>query len=331
MGGNLFKLGRLPKTQYLRLESQIRQYLDHKLGQEYYRIPRYYAQKPDFGDMDIIVSLAQIGANWQQTRLEIVQDLGISQYKASGAVFSTVYQRFQVDYFPIAPEYFESTYNYLSFNDLGNLIGKIFRRFNLKYGETGLQYVFRRQDSHYKQEILISTDFAQICAFLGLDYAQWLQGFENLSDMFDWVIASPYFSVKPYQDELAGEMEKRLDRRTTIQKFNQYLLDNQIVKDYSYLENKDDYLPWIADFFPEAQLLPKIAQEKIREQTTLAIQAKFNGNLLMAWLPQLSGKALGTFIQDFKSQFADFEAFVLATDPDEIKRQVVAFAQKLPS
>jgi hypothetical protein len=330
MGGNLFKLGRLPKAQYLFLEQQIRQYLDGKLGQNYYRIPRYYAQKADFGDMDIIVSLEKIGDNWQQIRAEIGQDLGITQQKSTGAVFSTVYQNFQVDFFTTSAQYFESTYNYLSFNDLGNLIGKIFRRFNLKYGETGLQYVFRREDSHYKNDILITTDFQKICAFLGLDYQHWVAGFDSLPEMFAWVIASPYFSVKPYQEELAGGMEKRLDRRTTIEKFVNYLADNQIVTVYDYLENKAEYLPMIASFFPEADLLTKIATEKAREKTVKLIQEKFNGNLLMEWIPSISGRELGQLINDFKIQFVDFEAFILNSQPEDIKQQVLDFYQQLP-
>jgi predicted thioredoxin/glutaredoxin len=161
-----------------------------------------------------------------------------------------------------------------------------------------------------------------------LDYKHWLLGFATLPELFEWVMASPYFSVKPYQEELAGAMEKRLDRRSTIQKFADYLLDNQILTSYEYLENKEDYLPIIDSFFPEADLLAQIAAEKAQEETVKRLQEKFNGNLLMEWLPGISGKELGQFIQDFKRQFVDFEAFVLNHKAQEVKQQVLDFYAK---
>ena len=98
MGGNLFKLGRLPKADYIKLEQELCKYLDEKFA-THYRIPRYYADKPDFGDMDIVLSTNAIKGDWQQLKQEIIQDLNLTQYKSVGAVFSTVYQNFQVDYF----------------------------------------------------------------------------------------------------------------------------------------------------------------------------------------------------------------------------------------
>jgi hypothetical protein len=158
MGGKLFNLGRVNRDKYLIIEAEIRQYLDHKIGAAAYRIPRYYATKPDFGDLDVIIQSSD-RQHWHILRQEFVTDLGITQIKSDGNVFSTVYQGLQVDYFTTAPEFLDSTYNYLSFNDLGNLLGKMCRRFNLKYGEQGLSYVFRRQNSNYNKDLNITTDF----------------------------------------------------------------------------------------------------------------------------------------------------------------------------
>lgn len=49
MGGNLFNLPRLPRADYLERENELRVYLEQKLGAGF-RIPRFYASKPDFGD-----------------------------------------------------------------------------------------------------------------------------------------------------------------------------------------------------------------------------------------------------------------------------------------
>lgn len=323
MGGNLYKLGRIPRREYLIIENELRQYLDQKLG-DYYRIPRYYGDKADFGDVDIIVSDAV--QDWQAIRQEILADLQITQHKAISHIFSTVYKNFQVDYFLVPDRYFEAVYNFFCFNDLGNLIGKICRRFNLKYGEYGLAYVFRRDDENYKKDILLTTDFAKICEFLGLDYHKWKEGFANLEEMFEWAIASPYFSVKPYLNP-SKTLDKRSKERRTIQKFLEYLQEKQVTKTYDYLEDRDEYIPWIAENFPAANLIEQIEQEKELERIEKQIKSKFNGKLLMQLLPDLEGKKLGEFIVEFKQSFVDFEQFVLETPQEEINQKIVEFSK----
>ncbi|WP_437585861.1 hypothetical protein [Sorangium sp. So ce1000] len=134
MGGKLFNLPRMPRGEYLAIEAEVRRYLDVKLPGQH-RIPRYYGDKPDFGDMDVIVASRP---DWGEVRAEIARDLGVTQTKAVGHVFSTVYRGLQTDFFPVPERYIESAYSFMCFNDVGNFIGRICRRFNLKYGERGL-------------------------------------------------------------------------------------------------------------------------------------------------------------------------------------------------
>ncbi len=321
MGGNLFKLGRIPREKYLKIEAEIRQYLDKKIG-DFYKIPRYYANKPDFGDLDIVINREAVKHNWEDVRQEIVKDLNIEKYKSDGRVFSTVYKNFQVDYFTASEQFFESTYNYFSFNDLGNLIGKICRRFNLKYGERGLAYVYRRQTGNYKKDLTLTTDFKQITYFLQLDYDRWKIGFDNLEEIYEWVIASPYFSVKPYL-ERANTLERRAKYRPTIQRFIEYIETNNIDKTYNYLENRSEYIPFIAESFPEANLLEEIARQQQEETRAKQIMSKFNGKLVMNLIPDLQGKELGKFIISFKNQFQDFERFILENNPKEINKKIL--------
>lgn len=324
MGGNLFKLGRLPQAEYKILEQKICQYLDQKLGDNY-RIPRYYNDKPDFGDIDIVISTAAIQGDWQQLKTEIIDDLQLTTYKSVGAVFSTVYENFQVDYFIRKEKYFLSTYNFLSFNDIGNLIGRIFRKFNLKYGEKGLMYVFRRADNHYVRDIPISIDFEKIFNFLELDYLKWQVGFANKQELFDWVIDSPYFSVRPYlKDNQSKSIGKRVNVRPTIQAFLAYLEEQKITKVCEFYE-RDAYLPMINAYFPEANLLAEIAHEKQREAYVNAIREKYNGRLIMEWIPELNGKQLGLFINTFQESLVDYEKTLFESTPESIRTRVLDF------
>jgi len=323
MGGNLFKLGRLPRKEYLQIEGTLRQYLDQKLGNGY-RIPRYYRNKPDFGDVDIIISDAAIQTSWQDLRMEFVQDLGIQEYKSAGAVFSTVYQNFQVDFFHREQRYFESTYNYLSFNDIGNILGKIFKRFNLKYGEQGLLYVFRRADGHYQKDLEVSQDCERIFEFLQLDYAQWARDFDTLDEMFRWATASPYFSIQPYQEQDATTVQ-RVKGRTTMRRFVEWLDAEGITQSYTFLEDRDAYLPAINDFFPEAKLLEKIEQERARETVLTQLREKYSGKIVMQLFPELQGVELGAFMRSFQAQWEDYEVALNELSAAEIQSSLKTF------
>ena len=321
MGGNLFRLGRLPSAEYLALEGRLRTYLDAKLG-DHYRIPRYYGSKPDFGDVDIVVSEAAVLTTWQDLRAEITTDLGITRSKSTGAVFSTVYENFQVDYFMRPARYFQATYSFLCFNDLGNLLGKIFRRMNLKYGERGLQYVFRRTDGNYKRDIDLCLDIERICAFIGLDIAPWNAGFETLEEMYTWLVSSPWFSVAPYRDP-NRIMRARVKNRPTIQRFLVWL-DEQGIDQICDYPPKEDWIPRFVEAFPEAGLLDIIAEEKAREVRVEAVKQRFGGKRVMQLIPELSGQRLGEFIRTFKDGFEDFEVEVSTMDPAEVDRRVLA-------
>ncbi len=323
MGGNLFKLGRLPKAEYLKVETDLRGYLDQKLG-NLYRIPRYYRDKPDFGDVDIIVSDAAIQSTWQDLRVELIKDLGIQQHKSLGSVFSTVYQNFQVDFFYREHRYFDSTYNYLSFNDVGNILGKIFKRFNLKYGEQGLQYVFRRADGHFQKDLEVSQDFERIFAFLQLDFAHWVRGFDTLDELFRWATASPYFSIQPYLEQ-DSTTSQRVKERTTMRRFVAWLEEQGVSQKFEFAADRDFYLPMIAAFFPEGGLLEKIELERQREVYVLQLREKYSGQVIMRLFPDLQGKVLGDFMRSFEAQWEDHEAILAEMDAQEILAQLTRF------
>ena len=330
MGGNLFKLGRLPKEKYLDIERELRIYLDQKFGDQY-RIPRYFKDKADFGDVDIILSHAILkNKTWPEIKEEIIEDLQLKKYQTTGTLFSTVYRNFQVDYFLRSVKYFDSTYYFLSFNDLGNLIGKIYRRFNLKYGEEGLVYVFRRANQHYKKDIPVSLNFKKIYQFLKLDNQKWEEGFNSRKEMFDWIVASPYFSIQPYT-KLSKKSEKRAKERTTMKRFLAYLEEKNIKQEYQYLENKEDYLPMIDAYFPEANLVEAIKKEKAREVFLEELKEKYNGKMIMQLFPQLKGKELGAFIKSFQDQYENHEATLHSMTPKDIVDQLKEFHLKYSS
>jgi hypothetical protein len=321
MGGKLWNLPRMPRDAYLSVEADVRRCLDARLPGQY-RVPRYYGDKPDFGDMDVLVASRP---DWSTVRDEIAKDLGITETKAVGHVYSTVYRGLQTDFFEIPERYLESAYAFMCFNDLGNFIGRICRRFDLKYGERGLGYVYRRARGNHQAELEVTRDFARICGFLGLDHAAWREGFASLPAMFDWVIASPYFSVTPYLDEVGSNLARRARERTTVSAFIAYLQEKGVDKRATF-DDRRSYLPLILRTFPEARLDEQIERERADEERATALAARFSGKRVMRLLPGLEGKALGEMIQRFRESFDDFDGWLLAATDDEIDRRIVAFA-----
>lgn len=321
MGGKLFNLPRMPRAQYVALEGEVRTYLDAKIPGKY-RIPRYYGNKPDFGDMDVILAKT---IPWDELRDSILSDFAITEFKSVGHVFSTNLRGLQTDFFMVPQQDLETTYTFMSFNDLGNFIGRICRRFDLKYGERGLEYVYRRANGNHVAHLEVCRDFQQTCRFLGLDYSAFEQGFDSLPDVFDWVIASPYFSVAPYLDESSSNLQKRIGDRTTVARFVDYLQEHKIDK-RPELRDRKSYMEDVFRAFPQVNLAAKIEQEREAEARSILIATKFNGKRVMQLLPGLEGERLGSLIRQFKKSIDDFDAWVLRTDEREIDERIKHFA-----
>lgn len=319
MGGNFWKLGRMPRARYLEVEREVREYLEARVPGEY-RIPRYFADKPDFGDMDILLSSAVLKRN-PDFLTTLYADLGITQVnRASGSAITTVFKGLQTDFFICPPGNLEASWTFMCFGEVGNILGRLARRFKVKFGIDGLNYVFRWGD-HYKQEFPITKDFAAICDLFGLDHAAWVRGFDTREDMFRWVTASPYFSPKPYLDP-EGPMAQRAGIRPGIAAFIDWVRANVSPDAGAYIE---DPVGWVEGKFPKARIREKVEHQKVKTARMAQIAEKFSGRLVMALRPGLEGKPLGEFIRTFKASKPDFDAYILDATPEQIREDILAF------
>lgn len=326
MGGKLFDQPRMPRAEYLLREAEVRRLLDAVIPGAW-RIPRYYGDKPDFGDLDVLVAERP---DWEAFREQLAKDLGVEKVKVTGNVYSTLYRGLQTDFFTVPARYLDSAYSFMCFNDVGNFIGRICRRFELKYGEHGLAYVYRREGGSYAADLEVTTRFEEICAFLGLDHARWLAGFPTLPAVFEWVIESPWFSVAPYLDEVKGDLAKRAEVRPNVARFITWLRDNGVTKRVEYLDRKA-YLPMVVAAFPRADLPAQIAREQALEARAKDLSRAFNGKKVMALAPHLRGEPLGEFIRAFKASIPDFETWLLSTPQEEVDAKIAEAAKTWPT
>ena len=184
---------------------------------------------------------------------------------------------------------------------MGNFIGKIAHGFGLKYGQDGLTYDHNFKGSNIGR-VFISKDYKKIFEFLDLSYDRYLQGFDELVDIFKFITASKYFNWEYVQLENNNKINRDRDKkRKSYNAFLEYI-DNNVRDDihkYEYFKDKSDYIPMINEFFPEANLELEIRRLEYEHCRSLYIKAKFNGGDVMRNYG-FKGKELGDVLTGFK-------------------------------
>ena len=300
MGGNALKIAKTRRYDRAEFDVISVELMD-TLKKSFARVamPLFYKNKPSFGDADIMVSTE--GLNFG-LREYIVETFAPIEIHHNGNCWSFDYKELQVDLITIAPEHFDSNYNYLSYNDLGNYIGKIAHGFGFKYGQEGLVYDHYFKGSNIGR-VLVSKDYDKIYEFLGLDYNRWREGFNELEDIFTFIGESKYFNWEYLQLENNNRINRERDaKRKSYQSFLSWIDEN--VKDdnhrFPFSKDKAEYVDAANKFFPEAGLELEIRRLEYEHCRNLYIKGKFNGGDVMRKYG-LKGKELGDAMSGFKN------------------------------
>jgi hypothetical protein len=285
-------------------------------------MPLFYKNKPSFGDADILISTEDITFN---LRDYILDTFAPNEIFHNGNCWSFDYKELQIDLITVAPEHFDSNYNYLSYNDLGNYIGKIAHGFGFKYGQEGLMYDHYFKGSNIGR-VIISKDYDKIYEFLGLDYNRWKEGFNDLEDIFKFISESPYFNWEYLQLENNNRINRERDaKRKSYMSFLEYIENNCKDSDHQYQYDKDKsvYVDKAAEFFPESNLITEIRRMEYEECKALYIKSKFNGGEVMRRFG-LKGKELGDTLNGFKKMMdflvpnESYEHYIINTPSEDI-------------
>ncbi len=343
MGGNALQSGsvRLPAARYHAVERSLVQALEQRFPDRRIETILAYAAKPDFGDLDILIEDG-IGYDAQA----VADALNATEVVFNGDVTSIGVSVdegiFQVDLIAIAPEAFDFAARYFGYNDFGNLVGRIARKFGTQFGHLGLRYSIRDPDNqhHLIEEMSITTDFGVALALLGYDAARYeamrVTGqFRTLDDIFNYVVSTPYANRDIYQLENRNHADRMRDaKRATYNAFLAWLDEQPAGAVPAY--------PWGAtgsaareqqrhDFLQTAFVqLPafKASYDGALAAWTRkkALKRQFNG-ALAAEATGLSGKALGDLMAQVCASFPDqatFEAFFIESSRDQA---IAKFAQ----
>lgn len=283
---------------------------------------QFFRNKQEFGDIDILIQSEGLPVDWLD---QIIKTLNPVDHHKNGNVFSFEFEGIQVDLIRTKKIDFDIAATYFANNDAGNLIGRIAHKFGLKYGHSGLWYPFRDGD-HLVDTIFITRDPEKIFSLLGYDYSRWMEGFDDLDEIFEFTASSPFYNPEIYLLENRNNIARVRDRkRKSYTAFLQWCkvrhkADSEY---YQFSPGKDSYLPYIWDNFPE--FLEKWKETDTENEIRKAVKEKFNGDIVMG-ITGRSGKDLGALMQAFrKSSGENFDSWVISAPAEEIETSILEF------
>lgn len=325
MGGTIFlreinkESVRMPKDLYLQLEQELIDILN-SLNIKSSKI-QFIKDKSDFGDIDILVIDDRSDENRKinnTSPLALIRenidkfDIPEEYCARNGDVLSILYKgKYQVDFIKANSETAEYHKCYLSHNDLGNLLGRMSKRFNLKHGHDGLYYQHYNLQRTSKTEIKLSTDPYELLNLLNLDVEKFKNGFNSYTDMFDFVINCKYFKKSVFQYENLNNKNRVRDKKRKVYNlFLEYIKDKEFTNESNIIEPFKIY-PGLEENLNN--ILKDIEIKKDKKD-------RLKGNKIMELVP-LSGPELGQFIARMLERY---DAVLLDLTDSEIVELVKA-------
>lgn len=269
-----------------------------------------YREKPDFGDLDVLVDSRVFQTMPPQS---VVEALSASYgktlpWKKNGPVLSVGLplsvegQCLQLDLIGTPAAEFDFSLGYFSWNDMGNLVGRIAHKMGLKFGHDGL-WLPLRDGTNLHDELLITRDFGRALFFLGFDAARWQQGFDSLEDIYQFVACGERFNPDLYPLEHRNHTARvRDNKRPVYMGFLRWIEERPSLNRYPWQQDKSAYLPEVMSAFPALQT--EYERSLARLAHTKAIRACFNGEVVTE-VTGLTGKGLGEFMAHFKRTQGD--------------------------
>lgn len=313
MGGNAFKKTKVSRIS-LEVYNQLKKFIFEALS-PHIRL-EYLFDKPekiDFGDLDIL---------YQDVEDLIIHDLITAVFNpveivTSGNVTSFAYNFIDTDVYYqvdlIRCESIEASKFYFSYGDLGGIIGRITKYYNIKFGEMGLFLdVFAETLQEYTEsgefkesggsasssKIILTSDPRAICAFLGLDYDRW-GTFTTVVEIFEWISRCYWFDKTVFMS-LNHEHKMRTIHRPMYAQFIKWLgIDVHNTANRPVTPHINKQLEAIKYYNKTHELDDLIEKHRVMVRR----KAKFNGKKMDGL--GLSMTALGSCIAAFKKSIVD--------------------------
>lgn len=305
MGGNALKAirtVRLPADRYHDLAARISSALSRAFGCRAEPIPAY-RDKPDFGDLDMLVEKEKVlvPGSGREALEDFARKHGHArQIVSNGPVMSYDHRDdpdgdagFQVDLILTPAAEFDIAKAYFSYNDLGNLMGRIAHKMGFKFGHPGLLLPIR-QGTHQVAVLEVSQDIDACLEFMGYDPKRYHQGFRDRQEIYAFASSTAYFNPDIFLLENRNHASRTRDRkRPTYMGFLDHLRSLPPRDYFMFPEDKSQWLPRAFESFPglEQRYLDALATARARQR----LKQGFNGTLVGQWTGR-SGKSLAAIM-----------------------------------
>ncbi|CAH7425651.1 conserved hypothetical protein [Vibrio chagasii] len=273
-----------------------------------------YSSKDSFGDLDIVIEDV---SSVREVVEQNFASLGVTEVFKNKDVWSLGWGDFQVDLIFKSSDEYDFTLKYLSFNDLGNFIGRTSRRLGFKFGQAGLEYIYRGEKG-YVRDVLVTDDFKAALEFLGFDSDRYELGFADLNEIFDYASSSKYFSRDSF------DLSKRPhDARTRDAKRKNYTLFLEWLKS-SNLPDAGDNVCRVVQLSRALCEFPQFAHRmhaiELEHREDIVFREKFNGRMV-GDVTGLKHRELGDFMSKLKNHSVggkSFKKYVVSSDEKEL-------------
>lgn len=320
MGGNAMKnygVERLSKADYDTVISALLPNLPEKT----LPVPAYRS-KDSFGDCDLLTT-----ATNEAFESSLSKDFVLLGKKKNGSVTSYAlkygnFPPFQFDLIKAKEDSYEFNYNYLSYNDLGNLIGRVAAAFGFKFAHDGLyilawyghkgeersvgrvkEYGKTNDCAEYKMEKLFISNFDEALEFLGFDSLRFAQGFNTIDDILDFVANSKYFCKDFFLFENRNHDQRKRDvKRPTYTRALEYF--DTLTETKSRDEVTKAFKADVAKKYPSIINIKRDMRKKVKRKYVLSRRLS---SRRVVWLyqrlfgRQLEGVALGNMMKFLKN------------------------------
>lgn len=278
-----------------------------------------YRTKESFGDLDVVYCTFD---DQKLTKTDITEHFANSkQVIQNGDVISLEYNELQVDIIHVNIDNFFYALDYFSWNDCGNLIGRIAHKFGVKHGHRGLTLPLRYGDNMF-DEVLLTTRYDRALEFLGFDSQVFNKGFDTLEEVFNFIVSNHFFTAEAYKLENLNTIARTRDKkRPTYNKFLQFIEQFDSQSCYNFETNKNVYLNRVFAAFPDA--VPQFETAMKELALRKMAREKFNGDIVST-ITGFTDKKLGQFMSHLRKQRIFQPAFVIYLSDADIREHIIA-------
>jgi len=190
---------------------------------------------------------------------------------------------------------------YFSYSDFGGILGRITNAYGFKFGDSGLFMCYNAVtlELNYQNtpdKLYLSDEPKKICAYLGLDYEEWLRGFDTIDRIYDFIMKCVLFDKNIFKT-LNVEHRKRLKHRPMYTNFLTYIgISNEEISfaDETHGEVIQNKQSEVVEYFGKWNEVEKTKNIRLKEKER---SDKYNGNIFVG--RGYTGKNIGIIKKKF--------------------------------